>query len=544
MAKRRTSRGLHAAAGASSLSLLDNPALWLREVEVARRTSSGERVGVESALALSAYWACINNLSQDAAKIPLQLRQRRQDRGSDEVTKHPAWALVRRRPNPLMGPYQFRQTMQHRRLAWGNSYAELVRNDLGQVVEMWPVHPLRITPKIGTDGRSVEYEYRPDGKTLVGEPLAPRDLLHLRGMGSGLEGWSVIRFASESLGLGLASQRHAAAFYGEGMSKRLVAVAKQVLSPKGREEFRKRLKGDQENDSVGSRKLPFLEGDIDLKEVGISPDEAQFLESRTFSVPEVARWFRMSLAKIQHEGGGKGWSTLEALNRDYWTDALHPLAVEWEEELWLKLLTEQEQNAGLLYFRHVFQALLRADYGQRWQGYQVGLDRGVLSPNDVRELEDMNPITLPNGKIDPAGDTYRTQMQNQPLTVTPAASAPAASGTGVAAASASMRPAFLDAARRMVGVEANAASRAIRQTAKAPGAFATWAAEFASGHTRTVVDAFAPLLSSLCLFVGRPVPPADAIGAVYVALGPVTPTLDVDARTEALASAMLALVSP
>jgi HK97 family phage portal protein len=537
--------------------MLNSPSIWVREVALSPRTASGESVTPDRALALPTYWACLNNLSQDVAKLPFQVRRWRDGRGSDEATDHPLSVLLRRRPNPLMGSMVFRQTLQHRRLGWGNGYAEIVRNEAGAIVQLWPVHPLRITPKLQEDGRTLVYEYRPDGITKVTE-MEPRELLHIRGMGSGLEGLSALRLMSESLGLGLAAQRHAAAFYGEGAAKRMVAISKQVLSPKGREEYRKRLKGDQDNDPVGQRKLPFLEGDITLQEVGIHPDEAQFLESRQFQVPEVARWFRMNLSKIQHEGAAKGWNTVEAQNRDYATDALVPLATEWEEECWLKLLSEQEQNAGLLYFKHVFQALLRADYTARWAGYVQGLQNAVLSPNDVRELEDMNPITLPNGEPDPAGDVYRTQMQNAPIGQAPEQAEPVAmtvqaepaGGAGDAVAQpdpmAAMRPVFEDAARRVVRKECEAMRQAVAAHAKDPLALELWARDFYGGHETRAAVAFAAPCSVLVALLpasARPAPAAAIVGVVR-GLGRITLATTEESRVADLTDGVMALVLP
>lgn len=161
---------------------------FLMPMTFGRKTASGETVTPDAAMALSAYFACLNNISQDLAKLPLQLRQRRDGRGSDEAVKHPVWMLVRRRPNPLMGPMQFRMTMQHRLLAWGNAYAEIVRDGAGRVAELWPIHPLRVKPVLADDGKTLRYEYRPDGKTLLVDDLTPREIMHLRGLGSGIEG--------------------------------------------------------------------------------------------------------------------------------------------------------------------------------------------------------------------------------------------------------------------------------------------------------------------------------------------------------------------
>lgn len=537
--------------------MINNPALWVRDVHFPMRTTSGETVTQDAALALPAYWACMNNLSQDVAKLPFQVRRWRDTRGSDEADDHPLSLIMRRRPNPLMGPMAFRQTVQHRRLGWGNGYAEIVRDMTGTVRELWPVHPLRITPKLQSDGRTLVYEYRPDGVVKVRE-IEPRDMLHIRGMGSGTEGYSVVRVASEALGLGLAAQRHGAAFYAEGAAMRMVAVSKQILSAKGREEYRKRLKGDQDENPVGARKLPFLEGDIDLKEVGIHPDDAQFLETRQFQVPEVARWFRMNLSKLQHEGAAKGWNSVEALNRDYATDALVPLATEWEEECWLKLLSEQEQNAGVLYFKHVFQALLRADYTARWTGYVQGLQNAVLSPNDVRELEDMNPITLPNGDPDPAGDVYRTQMQNAPIgqsepraeSVSMSVHSEPADGAAEAVATpdpmTAMRPVFEDAARRVVRKECEAMRQAVAAHAKDAMALELWARDFYSGHETRAAQAFAAPCAALVAMMPATVAPVAplAIAGVVRSLGRITLSTTEETRVAALTDGVLSLVVP
>ncbi len=116
--------------------------------------------------------------------------------------------------------------MQHRRMAWGNAYAEIVRDGTGAPVELWPVHSSRVRPELKADGRTLVYRVRGDGTKE--QPFAPRDVFHLRGMGSGVEGYSVVRLASETLGLGLAAQRHAGAFFGEGLAKRLVAFTRQI----------------------------------------------------------------------------------------------------------------------------------------------------------------------------------------------------------------------------------------------------------------------------------------------------------------------------
>lgn len=543
----RTSRSIAPHATVTYGPTIDRPTAWLMDLGGGRRTAAGEVVTEERALALSTYWACLNDISQDLAKLPLELRRQRATKGSDEAREHPVWKLLRRRPNPVMGPMVFRMVMQHRVMAWGNAYAEIVRNSLGEPMQLWPIHPARIKPELQRDGQTLLYRYRPDGKFVL-ETLEARDVLHIRGLGSGVEGYSVLRLASDALGLGLAAQTHAAAFYGEGMGKRMVAVAKNVLGPKGREEFRRRIKGDNENDPVGSRKLPFLEGDISLQELGIPPDQAQFLETRTFAVPDVARWFRMALAKLQHSERAQGWSTLEALNRDYATDALQPWATLTEEECWAKLLNESEQAADRLYFKHEFKALVRADLTARFTVYVQGIQNGIYSQNDVRDLEDMNPIE------DPAADEYRQQKQmaklgsgdeqpDQPPPPPPPGAPPPKpqedDEEADAKAAAAFRPVFLATAQRLVKKEVNAARRLLQQHAGNAAAHQAALAELGRQHAAEIAQAFeAPLATVRALCPGLAASAYD-FDAILRDLGPLGTSVDEASRAAQLADAFL-----
>ena len=333
-----------ASASFGGVTDLQNPALWLSEWALGRKTASGEQVTHETALGLSAYYACLRNGAEDVGKLPRQVRRARGERrGSDLLSDHPL-AQVLKRPNPVMSWGVFAQVMQHRRMGWGNAYAEIVRDGTGAPVELWPVHSSRVRAELKSDGRTLVYWVR--GQGMREEPFEPRDVFHLRGMGSGVEGYSVVRFASETLGLGLAAQRHAAAFFGEGLAKRLVAFTKQTLNADAREALRKRIEGDRERNPVGARRMPIVDVEVDVKDLGIPPEEAQFLEQREFGVEEVARWFRMQLAKIQYFKRAQGWSSLDALNTDYVVDFLTPQVQTWEEEIVAKLLTEEERDEG------------------------------------------------------------------------------------------------------------------------------------------------------------------------------------------------------
>ncbi len=534
---------------------LQSPALWLVDWALGRKTASGEHVTPDSALGLSAYYACLRNGAEDVAKLPRQVRrQRGERRGSDLLQDHPL-ARVLKRPNPIMSWGVFAQVLQHRRMGWGNGYAEIVRDGLGAPVELWPVHPKRVRPELKPDGRTLVYWVRGEGGRE--QPFEPRDVFHLRGLGSGVEGYSVVRLASETLGLGLAAQRHAAAFFGEGLAKRLVAFTKQTLNADAREALRKRIEGDRERNPVGSRRMPIVDVEVDVKDLGIPPEEAQFLEQREFGVEEVARWFRMQLAKIQYFKRAQGWSSLDALNTDYVVDFLTPQVQTWEEEIAAKLLTEDEVAQGL-FVKFVLQGLMRGDVSTRIAYYGAGYRDGWLSQNDIRDLEDLNPIE------DPAADEYLVQAQmtrledagakprpeGRPPRPAPEEDAEAA-WRAVRAEAEALRPLLLHTATRLARKEAHELEAALRRNGQNPAALNRWAREFYATLREKVVEAFGPAALALDAIAARHpaarVRPADleAVAVAWTAVDPSAVRQGEEERARALAEAVLAaLVVP
>lgn len=488
---------------------------WLRgdPLPGGRRTAAGEVVTDEKAMALSAFYACIRNGAQDVAKLPRQFHRRRAKRGSDIVVDHPA-ARILRKPNPIMRWGAFAQCTQHRLMGWGKAPAEIVRDQMGYVAEIWPIHPSRMKPRLLSDQKTVVYDWSPDG----GKPqktMDARDVFYPIGLGNGIDGYSVIQFASETIGVGLAAQRHAGAFFGEGMAKRLIAIVKGALIPEKRRELRKRIQGDRILDPVGFRKLPILEDDIQLQEAGIDPRDAQLLESREFTIEDVARWFRMPLSKIQYFKRAQGWATLDALNTDYAVDFLAPWVQAWEEELWEKVLLEEERERH--FFKLDLRGLMRGDTASRIAYFNAGLLGGWLSQNDVRAIEDLPPID------DPAADEYRVQSQMVPISESSkdaedpapapqpfprppalppgekpddqveedgAAEDPEDASAAVRLEAEALRPMLLATAQRLVKKEVHQLGAALERHAGNAAAFDKWSRTFYAKHREEILEAF------------------------------------------------------
>jgi hypothetical protein len=212
--------------------------------------------------------------------------------------------------------------------------------------------------------------------------------------GDGLVGYNVIRYARECLGGALAAQKFASAFYKNNATPGGILQHQETLSENAQNRLRNSMEKQMSGAENASRLLVIEEG-MTFTQTTIPPEEAQFLETRQFNVPEICRWFRMPPGKVGDITRAQGWSTLEMTNTDYVTDTLLPWLVRWEQEVGRKLFSPRDKVAG--YFaKHVVNGLLRGDVKSRTESYVKGRNWGWLSADDVRELEDMNP--LPDGQ--------------------------------------------------------------------------------------------------------------------------------------------------
>lgn len=343
------------------------------------RAVAGVQVTAETACTVSAYYAAIRNISEDIAKLPISVYQ-----VGDQLERvdHEIETLLEVAPNPLMGAIAFRETLTAHCLGWGNGYAEIVRTASGKPVELWPIHPALVTPQI-SDAGDLSYLVR----TTKGQQmtLRPADMFHLHGLGGdGFQGYSVVRFAAESLGTSIAAQRFGAAFFGNNSQFGGVLLHPGAMS----KEAQDRLVQSIEERHKGSDKafrLMVLEEGMKLETAGIPPRDAQYLELREFQTEEIARWFRIPPHKIGYLKNAT-FSNIEHLAIQYVQDCLLPHLGRWEQEIRRKLLP-----AGLI-AKHSVQSLLRGDQQARDAFYRGQFNIGVLSINEIRASEGMNPI--------------------------------------------------------------------------------------------------------------------------------------------------------
>lgn len=363
-------------------------------------SQAGVAVTEDTALTFSAVWACVSVISRTIAALPWLVFERTLQ-GRMPVDGAVRW-LLQHRPNPEMTAFSFRETLMLHVLTWGNAYAEIQRDLAGRVVALWPISPDRVC--IERDEVTKELVYRVRGGNGEWVPLAPADVLHLHGMGfDGIYGYSPIRMAARSLGLGIAQDVFGAAFYANGTVFGQLVEMPAGLSPEQIKDAEGYL-----NERAGPSKAfraKVAPSGVKVHQLSMPLTDAQFLESRKFSINEVARWFGVPPHKI----GDLERSTnnnIEHQGIEFVIDAIVPWAVRLEQEANGKLFGARAQ--GRVYTKLMTGALMRGDAKSRGEFYRTMLQLGVMTVNEVRELEDLNGIGS-------AGDVHLVQLNQTTL---------------------------------------------------------------------------------------------------------------------------------
>jgi HK97 family phage portal protein len=365
---------------------------WTPGAGFMRKTLSGETVSPGKAMTLSTWFACVRAISEDLAKLPLEIFERSED-GSKKLAKsHTLYRMLKLAPNEEMSSFTFRELMNGWALTWGNAYAEIEKDGAGQIVAMWPIHPSRCWLH-RVEGRIVLDVWMGDSNQA--QPRAARlemnEFVHIRGFGDDpLCGLSVIRLAAESIGLSIAAQTYGATFFGNGAMASIVIIHPKKLDEQGqtnlRESWKKKMSGANKNG------VAVLWDDMKIEKMSIPPEEAQFLETRQLQVTEITRWFRMPPHIVQDLSRSTN-NNIEHQGIEYATNTLSPWMVRWETELERKLLDERDQEAFDI--KHNDKALMRGDSKSRAEFYRTMISTAAMYPNEARRAEDMPPDSSP-----------------------------------------------------------------------------------------------------------------------------------------------------
>lgn len=363
----------------------ENPELPLTDTRLldylgVQKTFAGKDVNEVTALGMAAVWRAVQVTSNVPASLPLHTY--RQD-GEKRVRATGQSARLIDDPHPDMTPYELWQTMfVHRRL-WGNAYFRKLRNGVGQVAELWPIHPGRV--RVGRESEAGRKVYALDGGREV---LSDDTLLHLPGLGyDGICGVSPIRAARQSIGLGLAAEEFGARLFGNGALASGILQTEQRLTQKQADSLAARWKSKQSGlDSAHGTVV--LDKGAKFTQLTIPPEDAQFLESRRFQVVEVCRWFGVPPFLMFETEKSTSWGTgLEQQALGWVKFDLQPELTAIEQRI-----TKHVLRPAPVYARYGLEGLLRGDSAARAAFYRSMWDIGALSTNEIRAFEEQDPV--------------------------------------------------------------------------------------------------------------------------------------------------------
>jgi HK97 family phage portal protein len=375
-----------------------NPGLWNL---YGAQTTSGATVNEENALTSAAVYNAISLISGTVGSLPLHLMQRRGP-GTSIETNRQLYYLLHSACNAEMTAMALRETMTAHLLAWGNCFAEKVYDGEGNIIALWPIPPNKV--RIDRKNGELIYYVTVNSEEI---PLRRDRMLHIPGLGfDGLQGYSVITLARESIGLGMAMEEFGARWFGNGTHPGV------IVSHPGRlgQEAHDNLKGDLTSKYSGlgkSHRLLLLEEGMKIEDVGVPPEDSQFLQSRQFQITDIARWFNLPPHKLK-DLSKSSFSNIEQEQISFVQDTMLPLLQRIEQNYNLQLLTDAERKQHL-YFKHNVEGLLRGDSESRGKFYNQMWMIGTMSINEIRAREDLNPIY--------GGDEYFVPLNMVPLSM-------------------------------------------------------------------------------------------------------------------------------
>ncbi|MBT0720590.1 phage portal protein [Rosenbergiella collisarenosi] len=362
------------------------------------RSSSGKVVSAEKAIHLSAVWACVRLLSESISTLPLKIYQREADGSRKVAINHPAYKILCRRPNLEMTPSRFMLMLVASLCLRGNAFIE--KKMIGaKLVSLVPLLPQNMVVKRLDDG-SLQYTYTESSGQRV---IPVKNIMHIRGFGlDGVCGMMPMMAGKDVIGSAMAVEESAAKIFENGLQSSGFLSAETPLNDEQRERLRGYMQAFTGSRNAG--KIMVLEGGLKYQNVTMNPEAAQMLESRSFSIEEICRWFRVPPFMVGHADKQSSWaSSVEGMNLQFLTNTLRPMLVNIEQEISRCLLDSDDD----LFAEFSVEGLLRADSAGRSAYYTTALQNGWMSRNDVRRLENLPPIE--------GGDIYTVQLNLTPL---------------------------------------------------------------------------------------------------------------------------------
>lgn len=378
---------------------LSNPANWFIDWVGGGPTKSGIAVNTEKALGLPAFWRALSLWSKTMGALPLQVLTRKGDKVIID-RNHPTYTLLHDKPNQFMTSYIWRMTSMIHVLGWGDSYSLIEFNGAIRPVSLMPWHPNDVDVKFDDNGK-LWYIFRVNnGDNII---VDASNVIHIKGFSTdGIHGKSLVSALRENIGLGIAVQEFGASFYEKGARLDGVVEMPKPLTKSGLENFRKSW--NETYSGTNANRIGILDNDMKYKTIGIPPEDSQYIETRKFSVTDIARITDIP-PPLLYDLEKATFSNIEALVAQFVKFSLNPWTVNWEQELNDKLFFNSEKNRTFAQFNT--EGLLRGDIKTRFESYQKAIQNGYMTPNAAAIKENLPTY--------PEGDRHYMPMNIQPV---------------------------------------------------------------------------------------------------------------------------------
>jgi len=346
-----------------------------------KNSAAGVIVSEETCKTVAAVFAAVSIIAGALGTMPLVTFRKTGKHTKDPAESDSRFGLLSLAPNPQMTAVTFRETLMQYLLLWGNCYAEIERNASGKALALWPMHPNRVKPTWNRATATLEYKVRVEGREVT---LQPENVFHIPGLGDGFSGESVIGHARTSLGLSIAADEFGASFFGNSAIPSVLLMHPNTLKKEAKENIRdswlQRFGGPKKAQGV-----VVLEEGMKVEKISIPPEDAQFLQTRQHQVKDVANWFQIPSHMICGDEKPT-YASVEQRFQEFVQLTLNRWMTKWEMECCKKILPESN-----LFCQFDTSVLLRGDTKTRYEAYNLAIQGGWQSREEVRAEENLNP---------------------------------------------------------------------------------------------------------------------------------------------------------
>mgnify|MGYP000259229976 CR=1 FL=1 len=365
-----------------------------------RYSPSARQVTEDSALQVSAVWACTRLIAETIGSLPLNIFQLTED-GREKAQDITLVSVLTRQPNARMTSQEWRETMALNLVLHGNAYAVIDKNSRGQVISLWPLPAEQVRIEIPEDGEPIYYYEHDKGISVY----ADASILHIKLFGNGLIGLSPLAYARNTIGLAAAAEDYSHHFYINGGKPSGVLTMDQILNKDQREKIRANFK-DMFEGSENSHRMMLLEAGAKYQQIQMNPDDLQMIQTRRFQLEDIARFFGVPSFLINDTEKTTTWgSGIEQMMIGFYQLNMRPYLTRFEQSMAKKLLTPEQRRTYIIEFN--FEGLLRADSKGRSEYYSTMVNNGMMTRNEIRKRENLPRVE--------GGDDLTAQMNLAPL---------------------------------------------------------------------------------------------------------------------------------